>query len=521
MSVKADQHGLFKIPRQLLRAYAAALDHSQDGVALLDSNDKYVMMNKAHAATYGYDHPDELIGKTWRALYSPTEAKRIETEVFPILKKKKFWRGITAGLKKTGELFSSEISLSLIDDGSLICVCRDVTKRKQFERELIEAREKALQASQLKSEFVAKMSHELRTPLSGVIGMASLLSTTDLNEEQRSYIRALQFSAESLLEAVQEILDFSKIEAGKVHLELKHTDVFDLLEKLVSIFQFQVQGKGLSLKVELDPKMPRHLLTDSSKLKQVLTNLIGNAIKFTHQGEILIKAWSERLSSNKEKLFFRVADTGIGMDSKEVERIFEPFEQADNSKERAYSGTGLGLAIVKKTVEVLGGNIFVRSQKKQGSSFDFFIVATRLEAPHEESLQNPTLTLNSSPRVSKRVLVAEDNEINAKFVSRMLEKMGFKVDRAHNGLNAWEMLRTQAHYDIVLLDCEMPHLSGYKLAKKIREELNNKTIPLIAMTAHALPGERKKCLDHGMNDYLAKPFRFNDLKEVLERALSS
>ncbi|MBD2460230.1 response regulator [Oscillatoria sp. FACHB-1407] len=381
------------------------------------------------------------------------------------------------------------------------------------------SKEAAEVANQAKSEFLANMSHELRTPMTAVLGYADILANTDLSAEQQEYIEQISRSGDSLLAIINDILDLSKLEAGTLKLNTKPFNLQDLIDGLVKLFQPQIAQKGLVFTVVVAPTIPATLVGSFDRLQQVLTNLISNAIKFTAVGEITLRVDSvETKDDSGVKLKFSVQDTGIGIAPSDQERIFDSFTQVDSSNARLYQGSGLGLAICRKIVHLMGGEIGVESVLGQGSTFWFTVFVESVRSPSASFDRHTSPTTNASPSVTQ-ILVAEDVKVNQVLLKHVLQRLGYQCDLVSDGQEALEKL-AQRPYDLVLMDCQMPVLDGYETTRRLRqrEDQQHRTV-VVGITAHAMLGDREKCLEAGMDDYISKPFRLQELGDLLKRWL--
>ena len=511
------------------------LESAPEAIYGIDLEGNCTFCNPACRRLTGYQESSELLG---RNMHSVIHYARPGGAPYPV-EECGIYQAFKTGLdthgddevlwRKDGTSFPAEYWSRLLHRnnrviGSVVTFV-DVTVRKQAEEALRNAKEAAEAASRAKSEFLANMSHEIRTPLNGVIGMTELALGTDLTREQREYLETVKLSGDALLNVINDVLDFSKIEAGKTELEASDFNLRDNLAAIFRTFALRAFEKRLELLCAVDAQVPERMRGDPFRLRQILVNLLNNAIKFTDAGNVALRVQAKRTDSSECFLHFSVLDTGVGIAPNVLKMIFAPFTQADSSTTRIHGGTGLGLAISARLVKMMDGEIWVESKPGRGSAFHFtarFGAAEIYPLPLAPEAAPIRLSAEGArePAQSLRVLLAEDNAVNRKVATGLLEKRGHQVVVTSNGKEALAALQ-KGSYDLVLMDVQMPEMDGFEATRRIRgsEQGTGFHQQIIALTAHAVIGDRERCLQAGMDGYLTKPLRPHELDQLLETYL--
>ncbi len=496
---------------QALNEHAMVARSDQYGV-LLDVNEEFCRNTQFNR--------EELLGKHISILDSGVLPTEFFEDMQVTLNAGEVWSGKIQNVRKDGSAFWGDTTISPISNNKgeiveCISIRRDIT-------DLLEAREEADRANTAKSEFLAMMSHELRTPMNAVLGMAELLKGTKLDAQQREYITAVTDGGEMLMTVLNDILDISKIEAGKMQFESINIDVRHAICRLERLWAPNAKDKGIGFVCEIDDDVPSVIRGDITRIRQVIYNLLSNAVKFTEEGEVSLHVSAKPSGKDHTRISFAVKDTGVGISSEALSRLFTSFEQADKSVTRKFGGTGLGLSISKQLAELMGGDIKVTSTLGKGTCFTFSLKAEMVAAP-DKSKEKTSQPKTESPagkdkKQKLRILAAEDNALNQKVLHAFLKPLGHEIILANDGVEALEMLEAQ-EFDLVLMDVQMPRKDGLATSRELRASNGiNADIPIIAMTANAMSGDRETCLEAGMSDYVPKPIDPRVLFTALAKA---
>lgn len=514
--------------------YRNLFQQNHSVMVLLDpSTGDIVSANPAAADFYGWS-VDELSRMNISAINQLSREEIVAVMASADAREKHcfhFRHRLKSGEMRDVEVFSGPINLS--GRRCLYSIVHDVTERYELQSQMqelnVRLEQKAAEAqaaNTAKSQFLANMSHEMRTPLNGIMGMNYLMLESELDEDQREYAETISQCSEVLLQTIDDVLDLAKVEAGKIELESLPLSPADLLESIRTLIEFRAVDKGLKLTFSIDPSVPEKVYGDFGKLRQVLLNLVSNAIKFTEHGGITVKVMTDAQDAAQPSLRFSVCDTGIGIDMQDFNKLFLKFSQLNATNTRRYSGSGLGLAICRSFVEAMDGRISVSSQRGKGTTFSFLIPMRRVAPANLTRMASP-INSTSISGIAKidtgRVLLAEDNPINRRICEDFLRRLGVEYEAVANGQEAVDALAAGDSFDLVLMDIQMPILDGIEATTRIRSgEVDgiDREIPIIALTAHAIKGDAEQFLSHGMNDYISKPMLMGALADKLRKWLA-
>ncbi|HEY9117708.1 MAG TPA: ATP-binding protein, partial [Roseivirga sp.] len=407
-----------------------------------------------------------------------------------------------------------------LDETKLLVISRNISSRKNLEKELRKAKDAAESAVEAKSNFLATMSHEIRTPMNGVVGMISLLAETELSEEQKEYVETIQASSDTLLRIINDILDYSRIESGKLAFEESLFYLKKAIDDSISLVRFEAKKKGIIINSTLDERVPNFIRTDRGRLRQIILNLLSNAVKFTEHGSIILSVETVEITEKYVVLLFKVKDTGIGIPKNKLEGLFKEFTQVDSTHSRKFGGTGLGLAIVKRLVKMLHGKVAVESEMGVGTIFSFTIRAKMASKVAQRSFEGEGQAKSDfvdeyiAEQYPMKLLLAEDNSINRKLTLLFLERMGYIPDVAVDGFEVIQAMKN-SHYDAILLDIAMPKMDGYQVTRIIQDLPLDRKPAIIGVSANAFKADIEKGLSAGMQAYLVKPINFKELRAKL------
>ena len=505
-----------------IRLQSAALESAANAIVITDACGIIQWVNPAFVRLTGYGL-DEAVGQSPRILKSGKQDQSFYSDLWNTIRAGKVWSGNVTNRKKDGQLYTEEMTIAPVHSetgeiANFVAIKQDVTERARSEAELVKAKAAAEAANRAKSEFLANMSHEIRTPMNGIIGMTDLLLDTQLDTEQAEYLHMVKGSADALLTLLNDILDFSKMEAGKLDLDNLRFDVRKSLMEVVKVLAVKAQQKGLEFIFDILPEVPVSGCGDPARIRQVLVNLVGNAIKFTEKGDIEVRVQQESQSNEGTILRFSIRDTGIGIPVETQDKIFAAFTQADSSTTRKYGGTGLGLTISAQLVGLMGGKIWVESEPGKGSTF-YFTVQLGLD-----NSTPPPASLEGSELAGEPVLVVDDNPTNRRILLDSLTHWKMKPTAVEGAALALQVLRqTQASgakLPLVLTDAHMPQIDGFGLVERIRLDPSLSDVRIVILTSSGERGDAARCRKLGVAAYLSKPFERTDLREVLLKVLA-
>jgi len=514
--------------RKELRLSAHAFE-AHEGILICNNENKILRVNQAFTQITGYSAND-IIGKSPNVFSSGYHNKQFFDDMWAVIKKKGRWEGEVYNKRKNGDIYPEWLGISTVKDKDGIVTYYvahfiDISKRKEAENNLKQAIDEAEQANQAKSAFLATMSHEIRTPINAILGSIDLIKDFSLHKEQLKFLDLVDKSAKSLLNIINDILDFSKIEADKVEIENNPFLLPALIDEVLQMLTPKAQTQNTKLTSYINPEIPDILVSDVSRIKQVILNFLNNAVKFSKNGEVLISVLLEEKTAQYVNLRFEIKDTGIGIKYEDQKTLFDAFSQVENKSNRRFEGTGLGLAICSKLIRLLKGDLGVESELGKGSLF-WFTLPLAIENRINDNVQQKQLSADKQVIVDNSVLklhllLAEDSEANISVATAVLKKAGHTIDVARNGKEAVEAVTQSATndkpYDLILMDLMMPEMDGIEATGLIRAMDNQASCtPIVAMTANAIKGDRENCLNAGMTDYISKPFVAQELLDLIQ-----
>jgi PAS domain S-box-containing protein len=515
--------------RKESEAYVAGImENMVDGIMTFNEKGEILSFNGQMQRIYGIS-AEEAIGQQLSILSPPEKGvSRDFKQIYEEQLKGADHNDLieTQGINAQRQVFPIDLSVSKLwtSSGALyVAVVRDISERKRFERELIEAKEKAEQAAIAKTQFLSTMSHEIRTPMNAVIGLTNLLIQEDPRDNQLENLNILKFAGQNLMVLIDDILDFNKIEAGKIEFEKIDFSLHEVFRNLERSHQVKAEEKGIVLEARFDEKIPKMVVGDPVRLTQILNNLLGNAVKFTEEGKVEFGVRVQEEKENEYVLDFEVSDTGIGIPADMREQIFESFTQTNSSITRQYGGTGLGLAITRRLLELHDTEIALESKLGEGSRFSFRLRYPKSEKGSKNGQVAPESKSVVSHRFSnRRVLLVEDHKVNQIVASRFLQKWGLEVEIAENGLIALEKIQQQ-NFDLVLMDLQMPEMDGYTASRSIRNLKDPffQQIPILALSASVIGTDHSKVEQAGMNGFISKPFQPDELNQTISDYLGA
>ncbi len=506
--------------------YRRIFDNAHDAILVFDPESERILnVNQRACKLYGFERSEFVNMSLLSISREPTKGRQHIRRTLTEEKRQGFHSFETTQFRKDGSEILIEVNASIVEHQgkrAILSINRDITERRRTE-EMRVLKEAAERADQAKGEFLARMSHEVRTPMSGILGVTELLLRSELPAKGREYAEVVQASAQGLLRVVNDILDLSKLEAGKLSIELAPFDLRAVVAEIVDLFEPRASEAGIEVLAEVANELPPSLIGDSARLRQVLLNVVGNAVKYTAEGHVGVRVEAPKSHEEAVRVSILVTDTGIGIAPEDQEKVFTPYQQAASGPSHSVGGTGLGLAICRHLVTLMGGTIELDSILGEGTTVR---ITLDLEAPPDKVAEPEADVQQSTEPGSSlsgrhRILVADDNPTNRLVTHEQLRSLGYEVDDAGNGREVLAALGKR-QYDLVLMDCQMPGLDGYETTRRIRAmDGAVAEVPVIAHTASAMKGDRERCLDAGMQDYLSKPYRLQELAEMVARWLAT